>query len=36
MVLYSAAASALISLVLILWGLRIVTPQSRGGQRGIG
>jgi hydroxylaminobenzene mutase len=33
-VLYSAAAPALISLALILWGLRIVTPQSQGGQRG--
>jgi (hydroxyamino)benzene mutase len=30
-VLYPAAPTVLISLVLILWGLRIVTPQSPGG-----
>ncbi len=30
-VLYSAAPMFFISMALILWGLRIVTPQSKGG-----
>lgn len=30
-VLYSAAPAFFISMALILWGLRIVTPQSKGG-----